>query len=267
MQIKTPFEIIRQARNAGEAKVAISNGRPLRLIVLSMLAGAYVALGGTLASLAGYGLGPEVCASMPALQKLVAGATFPLGLILVVVLGAELFTGNNGILMPSLMDGRHGWGATLRNWTLVWLGNFAGVLAMVWLLVWLPGLFNAEPYHSAIISCAQAKVSMNWWVVFAKGIGANWCVCLALWLGMAGHTLLEKMAGCWFPVMAFVVIGYEHSIANMFYIPVGIMEGADVGLWQMFIANLLPATLGNIIGGSLFVGCVYAWLHRDAPKA
>ena len=87
-------------------------------------------------------------------------------------------------------------------------------------------------------------------------------MCLAIWLAMSGHNLLEKMAGCIMPVMAFVAIGYEHSIANMFYIPAGIFYGAEVGIWQMFVDNLIPATLGNIVGGSLFVGCLFAWLHR-----
>ena len=105
---------------------------------------------------------------------------------------------------------------------------------------------------------------MPWFTVMLKGIGANWCVCLAVWLALSGHSLIEKMAGCWLPVMAFVALGYEHSIANMFFIPAGIMAGAEVGITQMLLANLIPATIGNIIGGALLVGCIHTWLH--APK-
>ena len=105
------------------------------------------------------------------------------------------------------------------------------------------------------------KVAMSWLVVFIKGIGANWCVCLAVWLALAGHSLIEKMAACWLPVMAFVALGYEHSIANMFFIPLGMLEGAQVSVGQFVFDNLIPATLGNIAGGAIFVGCVHAMLH------
>ncbi len=102
---------------------------------------------------------------------------------------------------------------------------------------------------------------MPWLTVFIKGIGANWCVCLAVWLALSGHTLLEKMAGCFLPVMAFVALGYEHCIANMFFIPAGMLEGADVSTATFITANLIPATVGNIVGGAAFVGCLNAWLH------
>ncbi len=261
MKIKTPIEITELAEKSGATKCGLSENHLGRLSILSMLAGAYIALGGTFSVIAGWGLG-DVSTDYPAVQRLLSGLTFPLGLILVVILGAELFTGNNAMLIPSYMRGHHGFGPVLKNWALVWLGNFAGALTVVCLLVWLTGIFEPEQYRRAITSIAMAKVSMPWITVFAKGIGANWCVCLAIWMAMSGHNLLEKMAGCIMPVMAFVAIGYEHSIANMFYIPAGIFYGAEVGIWQMFVDNLIPATLGNIVGGSLFVGCLFAWLHR-----
>lgn len=253
------------AEKSGASKCDLSEKHLGRLAVLSILAGAYIALGGTFSVIAGWGFG-DISASCPALQRLLSGITFPLGLILVVVLGAELFTGNNAMLIPSYMSGHHGFAPIIKNWILVWLGNFAGALIVVWLLVWLTGIFSPEQYRNAITGIAKAKVSMPWLTVFAKGIGANWCVCLAIWLAMSAHGLLEKMAGCILPVMAFVAIGYEHSIANMFYIPAGMFYGADVGIWQMFAQNLLPATLGNIAGGSLFVGCLFAWLHGSGKR-
>ncbi|MDE7427266.1 MAG: formate/nitrite transporter family protein [Muribaculaceae bacterium] len=260
MEVKSPVQVIESASKTGAAKVELSRHKLGRLAVLSILAGAYIALGGILSFTAGFGF-PESGAGNPALQKLLSGATFPIGLILVVVLGAELFTGNNAMLMPVMMSRRCSVTDVIRNWTLVYFGNFLGAMAVVLFLVFLPGLTAVEPYHAAIIKIAQAKVYAPWLTIMLKGIGANWCVCLALWLAMSGHTLTEKVIGCWFPVMAFVVLGYEHSIANMFYIPAGMLEGAAVTPWQMVWNNLIPATIGNIIGGALFVGCVHSYLH------
>lgn len=259
MDVRTPRQTADAALNAGLAKVGLHNDFP-RLLLLAILAGAYIALGGTFSLIAGYGF-PEAAAANPALQRLVSGATFPLGLILVVVLGAELFTGNNAMLIPAFMQRRYTWRAVAWNWTVVYIGNFIGAIGFTWLFVHLAGLTAADPYHSAILRIAQAKTSMPWGVVLIKGIGANWCVCLAVWLAMSGKTLLDKMAGCWFPVMAFVALGYEHSIANMFYLPAAMFAGSEVTVAEAVTANLIPATIGNIIGGALFVGCVHAWLH------
>ncbi|WP_304479697.1 formate/nitrite transporter family protein, partial [uncultured Duncaniella sp.] len=131
-----------------------------------------------------------------------------------------------------------------------------------YIMVYACGLTSSAPYHEAIINIAKAKVSMTWLTVFIKGIGANWCVCLAVWLALSGKTFFEKALGCWLPVMAFVVLGYEHSIANMFFIPLGMMEGAGIGIIEAITANLIPATLGNIVGGALLVGAVNAYIHE-----
>ena len=128
-------------------------------------------------------------------------------------------------------------------------------------MVSLTGLVDGEPYRSAILRVAETKVSLSWLVVFLRGIGANWCVCLAVWLAMSGRRLSEKMIACWLPVMAFVVLGYEHCIANMFFIPLGMMQGADVSISAFAIDNLIPATLGNIVGGAIFVGMPHAMLY------
>ena len=252
-------EVVEAARKTGERKLML-HSQPLRFMLLTVLAGAYIAFGGTLSVILGYGF-PEITASNPGMQKLISGAAFPVGLILVVVLGAELFTGNNALLVPHWMRGGCSWRSVVANWTLVWIGNFAGAVAFAVLFVWGVGLMASEPYHTAIINIAKAKVSMPWLTVFVKGIGANWCVCLAIWLAMSAKSSGAKMFGCWLPVMAFVALGYEHAIANMFFIPCGILEGAGVGLSQMVWSNLVPATLGNIVGGALLVGCVHSYLH------
>lgn len=259
MNVKTPAETLIAAHNAGLAKASATRNYG-RLALMSALAGCYIAFGGILSLVIGYGF-PEITAQNPALQKLLSGCVFPIGLILVVVLGAELFTGNNALLMPPTLQGKCSWGTVFLNWTLVWLGNFVGALLFTYFMVWQCGLISAHPWSTAITTIAQAKISMPWITVMLKGIGANWCVCLAVWLALSGHTLIEKMAGCWLPVMAFVALGYEHSIANMFFIPAGIMAGAEISIGQMVWNNLIPATIGNIIGGALLVGCIHTWLH------
>ena len=138
---------------------------------------------------------------------------------------------------------------------------FAGALLFAYFLVHLTGVAASEPWNEAIRGIALAKVSMPWHVVLLKGIGANWLVCLAVWLGMCSRGTAGKILGLWFPVMCFVAIGYEHSIANMFFIPLGMMQGAEVG-WGEFIGkNLIPATLGNIAGGAVFVGGLYWYVY------
>ncbi len=260
MNVGTPKDVAEAASSAGYNKALISGSQFGRLTVLSALAGAYIALGGILSFIVGFGF-PEVTAGNPAMQKILSGCVFPIGLILVVVLGAELFTGNNAVLIPALWQRRVTWLDVIGNWTLVYIGNFIGAFLVTYLLVYLCGLTAVEPYHSSIIKVAEAKVSMDWHVVFLKGIGANWCVCLGVWLAMSGHNLVEKMAGSWLPVMAFVALGFEHSIANMFFIPLGMMEGADVGVMESIISSFIPATLGNIVGGALFVGATHAYLY------
>ena len=254
MPVKNPTDVISNALENGRNK---ANMRTQRLIILSILGGAYIALGGALSLIAGYGF-PE---SPAALQKIISGCVFPIGLILIVILGGELFTGNNAMLIPAFMNRDYGIGGVVRNWTIVYFGNFMGALAFAWLMVYLTGLTAGDPYHSAIIKVAETKVSLSWLTVFLRGIGANWCVCLAVWLAMSGKRLAEKMLACWLPVMAFVVLGYEHCIANMFFIPLGMMEGADVSTGALILNNLVPATLGNIVGGAIFVGMPHAMLH------
>lgn len=260
MKILTPREITQAAAASGAAKARLTSTDTPRLLVSSCMAGIYISIGGILSLMLGFGF-PEASACNPSLQRLLSGASFPIGLILVVVLGAELFTGNNAVLVPSMVTRSHGPGLTLRNWALVYAGNFAGAISFTYFMVYLCGLTSSGPWHDAIVGIAQAKVSMGWWTVFLKGIGANFFVCLAVWLALSGKTLLEKAFGCWLPVMAFVVLGYEHSIANMFYIPLGMMEGADVGVMQSITANFIPATLGNIAGGALLVGAVNSYLQ------
>ncbi|MCM1029155.1 MAG: formate/nitrite transporter family protein [Pseudoflavonifractor sp.] len=261
MKLKTPSETAAAALEAGHAKGALTTPKSLaRLIALAIVAGAYIAFGGTLSLIAGQGM-PGLSADNPAIGKMAGALMFPIGLILIVTLGGELFTGNNALLIPPLMKRRLSPWRVAANWAIVWVANFVGALLFATLMVWGAGLTQADPWHSAIMAMAETKCSLPWATVFIRAIGANWCVCLAIWLALSGHSLLEKMAGCFLPVMAFVALGYEHCVANMFFIPLGMMEGAAVSIPDLFIANLIPATLGNILGGALFVGALFTRLH------
>ena len=259
--MRTPGETLKALTQAGIAKAALSDRPRGKCFTLAILAGINIAMGGTLSVVLGFGF-PEATAASPGLQRLLSGAAFPLGLILVVLLGAELFTGNNAVLMPGLLDGKIKPMSVVKNWVLVYLGNFVGALAFTYFFVHLAGLTAAEPYSGAVQRIAEAKGSKPWGVVFIKGIGAYWFVCLAVWLGNTAKTAGARMFGCWLPVMAFVAMGFAHSIANMFFIPIGMLEGADVTVHQFLIDNLIPATIGNIIGGALFVGFPYWYANK-----
>lgn len=255
-------QLINEIVGIGVAKTHASVGR---VALLAIMAGVFIALGGMLSVAVGFGF-PEISAGNPGLQKLLSGLLFPVGLLLVVMFGAELFTGNNAVLMPGLSAGKFGPLDVLRQWFVVWMFNFVGALAFTWLFVDFSGLTSSEPYHSAIIGIATAKANLPFMVAFVKGIAANWCVCLAVWLALMVKTLPAKVLACWIPVGAFVILGYEHSIANMFFIPAGMLQGADVSIGQLF-HNLLAVTLGNIIGGAILVGMLYHKLHFREPSS
>ncbi len=257
MSTLSPREVLATAENSALQKIAFSTGKT---ILLAFLAGVYIAMGGLLSLVVGYGF-PEITAHNPGMQRLLSGAMFPLGLILVVFAGAELFTGNNAVLIPGLFNRKYGIGPILRNWALVYAGNFVGAFFFVYVMAHLAGIVTPEPWHSAIVNIAEAKTSMPWSTVFIKGIGANWFVCLAVWLGMSCRSAAGKFIGLWFPVMCFVALGYEHSIANMFFIPLGMLQGAEVSVGTFVTHNLIPATLGNIVGGAFFVGGLYWWAY------
>ena len=265
MPVRRPSETLQTAITAGCTKAAATSRSGFsRLILGSILAGAYIALGGALSLAVGSGF-PGIAAENPGLQKLLSGLVFPVGLMLVVVLGADLFTGNNALLMPPLFERKLSAGNVIANWTAVWCFNFVGALAVAYFLIYLPGTLSTGPYPEAIAKLAAAKTSMGFGAVLLKGIGANWCVCLAVWLALSGRRLGEKLLACEIPVFAFVALGFEHCVANMFFIPLAMMQGAPVDLYTLFVVNLLPATIGNIIGGALFVGAVQWYMCR--PRA
>ena len=262
MSILAHTQLISKTIGIGQHKTSMSL---TRMSTLAIMAGAFVALGGTLSVYVGFGI-PGIAASNPGIQKLLSGLMFPVGLFLIVLFGGELFTGNNAVLMPGYYNKNFGMLSMIRNWALVWCFNFVGALAFTYFFVYLSGLTATAPYHDAIIKIAESKTALPFSTAFVKGIAANWCVCLAVWLCMMVETLPAKLIACIVPVGAFVILGYEHCIANMFFIPAGMLEGADISVAAMF-GNLLPVTLGNIIGGALLVGTLFNALHgRDIKR-
>ena len=197
----------------------------------------------------------------PGAAKLVGGVVFSLGLLLIVVGGAELFTGNNLIILARC-DGLIGTGALLRNWVVVYAGNFAGAAATA-VLVSMSGILGTEAgeYAQHVQKIAAAKIALPWDQAFVRGILCNTLVCLAVWLCFACHTVTEKAVAIVFPISAFVTLGFEHSVANMFFLPLGVLAGLPADSAGM-AANLAAVTAGNIVGGSVFVGIVYWIVYR-----
>ncbi|MCL5129487.1 formate/nitrite transporter family protein [Algibacter sp. L4_22] len=254
--MNTPKEVVqivnKLALNKGNYKIN-------KTLILAFLAGAYIAFGGLLAIIVGGG-SPGLAASNPGIVKFLFGATFPIGLILVVTVGAELFTGNNAYFVPNVLSRKQNIGAVLKNWGLVYFGNFLGAIFVAYVITHLTHIVSGSPFIDSVHNVAVGKTSHTFLVTFLKGIGANWLVCLAVWQGMAAKNTTGKILSIWLPVMAFVTMGFEHSIANMYFIPLAIFEGANITWTSFLINNLIPATLGNIVGGVLFVGLPYGYL-------
>jgi formate transporter len=264
----TPKEIANRIQQLGVVK---SKGDPIRVLALSLLAGAFIALGAALFTVVTH----DAAGLAGGVMRLIGGLAFCLGLVLVVVAGAELFTGNNLIVM-AYVDGQVSLKQLLNNWGLVYIGNFIGALGIL-LLIYFSGHWQTANgnigAHAVMI--ADSKVNLTWMEAFSRGILCNILVCLAVWLCYAGRSVTDKILAVLFPITAFVALGFEHSVANMFFIPAGLLAQSDTlvasalthsvsehltisgFLWH----NLLPVTLGNIVGGSVFVGLFYWFIY------
>lgn len=258
-----PAQMARRVEVAGVAKA----GLPLLpLFTLALLAGAFIAFGAMLFTLTmtnhGLGLGPS---------RILGGITFSLGLVLVVVGGAELFTGNL-LLVMGWADRKIATMALLRNWGVAYVGNLAGTVAMAVLAYWSGYMdLGSGAVGATAVKIAAAKVELDFTTAFVRGLLCNTLVCLAVWLCFAAHDVIGKIFAILFPITAFVALGFEHSIANMFFIPVGMLAAGNdayvtaAGLpggvggltFAGFVGNLVPVTLGNMVGGGLFVAGTY----------
>ena len=267
---KSPKQVAAAVATTGEAK---GNATVTEAVLLSFLAGAYIAFGGMLAEIANAGM---VAAGYPVgLSKLVFGAVFPVGLIMVIIAGSDLFTGNCLYMTLSVVSGRTTAGKLGKNWIISWVFNFVGALFVAYVLAYSTGIMTAAPFKAGAITVASTKAlggakfmaagkataSLTWTQALLRGIGCNWLVCVACWLAVASDDVIGKILGIWFPIMAFVTLGFEHSVANMFFIPLGIFLGGKITWTQAIVNNLIPVTIGNIIGGAIFVAMIYYFVY------
>jgi len=249
----------------------------ITVLVLGILGGAYIALGGFLSATVTFDAAAKFGTGF---KQLLSGIVFSVGLMLVVIAGAELFTGNT-LMVSSVMSREITFGKMMRRWGLVYFANFLGAL-FVAAIFFYSGLWKTSDgaLGSAVIKTAYSKVHLTFSEALWRGIGCNWLVCLAVWMAMAARQTIGKIFAILFPVMCFVALGFEHCIANMFYIPAGILfvhwtnvpvvAGVDVTAltWFNFVwKNLVPVTIGNIIGGAVFVGMSYWGAYVRPAKA
>ena len=260
-----PPEMARRAEYIGVSK---AEAPAFSMFTLAILAGAFIAMGAIFATTVTAG----TASAWPfGVTKLLAGFVFCLGLILVIIGGAELFTGNNLIVM-AWASGKVSSRQLLRNWGIVYVGNFVGAVGTaVLLFLSKQYTFGGGEIGKTALGIANGKVNLDFVQAIMLGILCNALVCLAVWLTFSARSTIDKIAAIIFPITAFVAAGFEHSIANMYFIPIGLFiktfdsaftssSGVDVtGLtWGAFVLNnLIPVTIGNIIGGTVFVAAVY----------
>lgn len=258
----SPNEIAYQFRNSSRVK---ADYPLLKLLVYSFLGGAFIAFGGLLSIVVAGGM-PGLAETNPGIVKFMLGAVFPVGLIMVVVAGAELFTSDCAVLPLGALSKKTSWIDLARVWSIVYLGNFIGAVVVAWLFAFQTHIFETSPWLDFLDNLAVHKVNSDFLSVFIKGMGANWLVCLAVWMSYSAKDVFGKSIALWVPVMAFVAMGFEHSIANMFFVPTAILYGSDITWVEFFVQNLIPATLGNIIGGGFFVGFIYWFMFLKKFK-
>ncbi|HDQ08345.1 MAG TPA: formate/nitrite transporter family protein [Methanoculleus sp.] len=279
MVFHPPVQIIAKVGDAGKAKCAL----PIwNMLLRGFMAGAYIAMGAALATVCSTGAAPLLGAGV---AKLILGGVFPVGLIIIVLTGAELFTGDAMFAPMAAFMHKISWACVLNLWIWVYIGNLIGSIVFAYFMAVGPltnfaasGTGTATAFGVTAVSIAVGKVSYigpaALWSSFIKAICCNWLVNLAILLGICADDAIGKIVGIWFPIMAFVATGFEHCVANMYFIPAGLLtmpylsadQAATFGAklanltWiTMWTNNLILVTIGNIVGGMIFVGVVY-WI-------
>jgi len=278
MVFHPPVAIVAKAGDAGKYKVGLP---AWNMLLRGFMAGAYIAIGGALATVCATGTAAALGAGI---GKLVLGAVFPVGLIIIILTGAELFTGDAMIAPMAAFIHKVSWASVLNLWVWVYIGNLIGSIVYAYIMSYGPltgwsaaGVGTVNAFGMTAVSIATGKVGYvgmaATWSCFLKAIGCNWLVNLAVLLGICADDLIGKFFGIWFPIMAFVSTGFEHCVANMYFIPAGLMTApflsadqiATIGAakvanltWvTMWTNNLIVVTIGNIVGGLFFVGVIY----------
>ncbi|MGG3466883.1 formate/nitrite transporter family protein [Neobacillus pocheonensis] len=248
-------------------EITVENGvkktkyAPLQTLILGFEAGAFIALG--------YLLFIRVTAPLPVnlqgLSSLIGASIFPIGLILTLLAGGELLTGNMMAVPMAKLAKKISVTKVIWNWSLVTLSNFVGAVFVAYVFGHLVGLTETGPFLNQTITIAQHKLEASFLQAFLSGIGCNWLVAAAVWLSYGSEDMSGKILGIWFPTMAFVAIGFQHVVANMFVIPAAIFAGHFT--WLEYLHNFLPVFLGNAVGGVVFIGMAYyhAYKKKETP--
>lgn len=251
----TPEEIRETAIKTGRKKVE----KPLQAKwILGFIGGAMISLG----YLAYIRVASSMAEEWGSVASFLGAAVFPVGLIVILLGGGELITGNMMAVSIAWLDKKVTTKELLENWLEITFANFIGAFFVAYVFGHVVGLTSAEPYLHEVLTLTQGKLSADPLQAFLSGIGCNWFVGLALWLCYGAKDTTGKILGIWFPVMTFVAIGFQHSVANMFLIPAAIFEGGAT--WAAFFLNVIPVYFGNIIGGGLFVSLFYYQAYK--PK-
>lgn len=247
VSVKTPKDTLQAVYKVGIYKAEL----PLHLLCIqSFMAGIYISFAGQMFLTLNGGL--------------LGAIFFPTGILAVILTSAELFTGDALVFVASVLGNKVSIWSLLRNWTVSWIFNFAGCLVWASALGYASGALDAHKEFS--VQVAMKKVSATWIQIFLKAIGANFLVCLGVWQSTCAEEAAGKIIALWFPVASFVIMGFDHAIANQFLIPMGMMFGADISISTLVFHALLPATLGNIVGGGICIGAVYWFVFDSMDK-
>ncbi|GGE30977.1 putative transporter YrhG [Pullulanibacillus camelliae] len=251
MAFHNPQEIAEITVENGTKKASMSF---LNMILLGFLGGAFISVGFLLDIRVTAGMPPAIWSSF---ASFLGAAVFPVGLVLVLLAGGELLTGNMLAVAMALFSRKIGINKLIINWVIITITNFIGAICVAYFFGHVVGLTEGAPFFDKTVAIAAGKLNETFMQAFISAIGCNWLVCLAVWLCYGSTDMISKIVAIWFPIMAFVAIGFQHVVANMFVIPAAIFAGQFT--WGDYLNNFVPVFLGNIAGGSLFVGGIY-WL-------
>jgi len=262
MDFLTPPQVYEAVATAGETKAKMSI---FKTFYLGVLAGCYIAFGSCLAMTVGGACQGIVAGGNLGVQKLLLGLFgLPTGLAMVVIAGGELFTGNTAFLSAAVIEGKATPGQLAKNWFFSYLGNLVGSVFLAY-LVFASGAM-AAPSVATVKAITVAKTSIPFSQAVMRGILCNWLVVMGIWQATAGKEIVSKIFGIILPISAFVTMGFEHSVANMFFLPSGMLNGAEVTWTMIFMNNLLPVTIGNTIAGAILVAGSYALMYGKPSK-
>ena len=263
MGFKDPQAIAVAGVETGAKKALLSWDKAL---VAGFLAGAYIAFAGLLAITVTAGMDPKTWGG---LTTLFTGAVFALGLILVIIAGSELLTGNMALIPLPIFGRRASWGGLSKNFLFVLIGNLIGSLFVAYFLAVKTGVVTTETSLARLTAIAQAKaVTETDWQIFLRAIGCNWLVCLAVWMALGAEDIGGKILAIFFPIMAFVAMGFDHVVANMFFLPAAIFAHVPDITWGDALRNWIFAFMGNFVGAGVFVAGAYWYLYiRGAEPA